>query len=89
MEAMWTSTTLVWDLVLGNVDGPSSLAASLSMVAELFKGRIETAVANGVYWGSRSTLVAALTHFPELKSELELHGSRRNADLTGDQVDAL
>lgn len=49
MEALWTSTTLVWDLVLGDVDGPSSLAASLSMVAELFKDRIETVVANGVH----------------------------------------
>jgi hypothetical protein len=34
-------------------------------------------------------LVTALSHFPELKSKLELLGSRSNADLTDDQVDAL
>jgi hypothetical protein len=34
-------------------------------------------------------LVAELSHFPELKSELELLGSERNADLTVDQEDAL
>jgi hypothetical protein len=34
-------------------------------------------------------LVAALSHFPELKSELELLGSRRKADLIDDQADAL
>jgi hypothetical protein len=34
-------------------------------------------------------LVAILSHFPELKSELELLGSRWNADLSDDQADAL
>jgi hypothetical protein len=34
-------------------------------------------------------LVAALSHFPELTSELELIGSGQNADLTDDQADAL
>jgi hypothetical protein len=34
-------------------------------------------------------LVAALSHLPELKSELVLLGSRQNADLTDDQADAL
>jgi hypothetical protein len=34
-------------------------------------------------------LVAALTHFPELGTKLELLGSRHNADLTKDQVDTL
>jgi hypothetical protein len=38
---------------------------------------------------TQSALDAALLHFPELKSELELLGSERNADLTEDQVDAL
>jgi hypothetical protein len=75
--------------VLGNVDGLSSLAASLSMVAELLEGRIDTMAANGVRWGTQSALVVALSHFPELKSELELLESRRNADLTDDQFDAL
>jgi hypothetical protein len=34
-------------------------------------------------------LVAALSHFLELKSELELIGSGQNTDLTDDQADAL
>jgi hypothetical protein len=44
---------------------------------------------NGVQWGTQSALVAALLRFPDVKSELELLGSRRNVDLTDDQVDAL
>jgi hypothetical protein len=32
LEALWTSATRVWDLVLDNIDGPSFLVASLSMV---------------------------------------------------------
>jgi hypothetical protein len=71
--------------VLGNVDGLSSLVASLSMVVELLEGRIDIMAANGVRWGTRSALVVALSHFPEL----ELLESRRNADLTNDQFDAL
>jgi hypothetical protein len=34
-------------------------------------------------------LVAALSHFLELKSELGLFGFGRNADLTEDQANAL
>jgi hypothetical protein len=34
-------------------------------------------------------LAAALSHFLELETELELLGSRCNADLNEDQVDAL
>jgi hypothetical protein len=89
LEALQTSAALIWDLVLGNDDGPSSLVASLSMVAELLKGWIDTADTNGVHWGTQSALFAALLHFPELKTELELHGSGWNADLTEDQMDAL
>jgi hypothetical protein len=75
--------------VLGDVDGSSSLAASLSMVAELLEGRIDTAAANGVRWVTRSALVAALSHFLELKTELELLGSGRSADFTEDRANAL
>jgi hypothetical protein len=75
--------------VLGNTDGPSSLIAYLSMVAELLKGWIDTTTANGVCWGTQAMLVAALPHFLELKSELELLGSGWNVDLTDDQADAL
>jgi hypothetical protein len=89
LEAMWTSATLVQDLVLGDVDTPSSLVASLSMVAELLECWIDTMVTNGVHWGTRSMLVVSLLHFLELKSEVELLRSERNVDLTDDQADAL
>jgi hypothetical protein len=89
LEALWTSAARVWDFVLDSIDGPSSLVVSLSMVAELLEGPINAAAINRVRWGTRSTLVAALSHFLELKSELELLGSGRNADLTEDQADAL
>jgi hypothetical protein len=39
----------VRDLVLDNVDGLSSLAASLSTVVELLEARIDASAANGVY----------------------------------------
>jgi hypothetical protein len=80
LEALWTSTTRVRDLVLDNIDGPSSLAASLSMVVELHEGQIDVMTANRVHWGTQSALVTALSHFLELKSELELLGSRHNVD---------
>jgi hypothetical protein len=76
-------------LVLGNVNETSSLAASLSTVVELLKGRINTVAANGVHWGTWSALVAALSDFPELEIEMELLESGCNANLTDDQTDAL
>jgi predicted cobalt transporter CbtA len=69
--------------------GPSSLAVSLSSAVELLEGCIDAIATNGVCWGTRSVLVAALSYFLELGPELELLGSRRNADLTEDQVDAF
>jgi hypothetical protein len=89
LEARRTSVARVRDLVLGSTVGPSSLAASMSMAAELLKGRIDTAAANGVYCGSRSTLVAAVLHFLELKTELEVLRSGCSADLIEDEVDVL
>jgi hypothetical protein len=64
LGALLTLVARVQDLVLGNADGLSLLAASLS-------------------------LVFALSNFPELKSKLELLGSKQNVDLTNDQVVAL
>jgi hypothetical protein len=75
--------------VLGSVDGPSSLAASMSTAAELLEGWIDAVGANGVRWGARSALVATVSHFPELKTELEVLRSERNVDLTEDDSDAL
>jgi hypothetical protein len=89
LDALRNSVVRARDLVVDNIDGLTSLAASLSIVVELRKGQIDTVATNGVYWGTRSTLVAALSHFPELKSELELLRSGCNADLTKDQADAL
>jgi hypothetical protein len=51
LEALQSSTALVWGLVLGSADGTSSLAASMSMAAELLKSWIDVAAANGVRWG--------------------------------------
>jgi hypothetical protein len=89
LEALQTLAAWVWDLVLDNIDGPSSLLAYLSMVVKLLEGQIDVVAANGVCWGTRSALVTTLSHFLELKSELELLGPRRNVDLIEDQTDAL
>jgi hypothetical protein len=51
LGALQTLATHIRDLVLGNADGPSSLAASLSILAELLNGQIDTAAAIGVHWG--------------------------------------
>jgi prophage DNA circulation protein len=75
LEALQTSATFVWDWVLGSASGSSTLSASLAMVAEKVENRINTAAANGVRWGTLSTLVAVLLHFPELELKLELLGS--------------
>jgi hypothetical protein len=75
--------------MLDNINELSSPAASLSMVVELLEGWIDTADANGVRWGTQSTLVASLSHFLELETKLELLRSGCNVDLTNDQEDAL
>jgi hypothetical protein len=70
----------VWYLVLGRIDGTSALAASLSSIIELLEGRIDAATTNGLRWGTRSALAAALLHFLELGAELELLGSGHYMD---------
>jgi hypothetical protein len=75
LGTLWTLASRVRDLVLDDANRPSSLTVSLSMVAELLEGRIDTAAANGVCWGTQFVLVTALSHFSELKSKLELLGS--------------
>jgi hypothetical protein len=67
----------------------SSLVVSLAMVMEEVGNRIYTVTANGVRWGTRSMLVAVLSHFPKQEPELELLGSGRDANLSDDQADAL
>jgi hypothetical protein len=48
-------------MVLDNVDGLSSLAASLSTVVVLLEGWINTAAANGVHRGKQTRRNADLT----------------------------
>jgi hypothetical protein len=89
LEALQTSTAQVQDLVLGGADGPSSLAASMSAVVKMLEGRIDAAAANGVRSRSRSALVVAVSHFLDLKTELEVLGIRHSTDFTEDKADAL
>jgi hypothetical protein len=62
---------------------------SMSTVAELLEGQIDTVAANVVRWGSHSALVATVSHFPELDTDLEVLGSGHSVGLTMDEVDAL
>jgi hypothetical protein len=89
LEALRHSAARIQDLVLKRVNGTSSLVASLSSTTEPLEECIDVMDVNGVHWGTRSTMAAALSHFPELGTDLELLGSGHNADLTEDQVDAL
>jgi hypothetical protein len=50
---------------------------------------INTTAANGVHHGSHSALVAVVSHFLELKTELEVLRFGRSADLIEDKVDAM
>jgi hypothetical protein len=89
VEALQSSVAQVWDLVLERPDMTSSLAVALSSVAEFIDNHIDAPVANGAHWDTWSALAAALSHFPELGTELEVLGSGRNTDLREDQVNAL
>jgi hypothetical protein len=87
LEALRASVALVRDSILGNTGRSSSLATSLAEVAGEVENQINKAAANGVWWGTHSSLVAVLSHFPELDPRLELLGPRRDADLSDDRVD--
>jgi hypothetical protein len=89
LEALQSSMVWVRVFVLGDADGSSNKATSLPAVAELLVGRIDTVAAKEVHWGSRSMLVAAISHFPELDVDLKVLGSSRSVGLTEDEVDAL
>jgi hypothetical protein len=49
LKAMWSSVARVQDPVLKVSDGTSSLAVSLSSVANLIEGRVDTAAAYGTH----------------------------------------
>jgi hypothetical protein len=87
--ALWTSAARIRHLVLDNVNGPFSLAASLPMLAELLEDRVDTTAANVGRWGTQSMLVTALSHFPELESVVELLWFGRNMVWMEDRLDAL
>jgi hypothetical protein len=89
LEALRASTALVRDSVLGDSSRSSSLVASLAKMAGEDKNQINTAAANGVEWGTRSMLVAVLSHFLELEPKLELLMSSRDTDTTNDQANVL
>jgi hypothetical protein len=89
MEALQASVALVQDLVLGDINELSSLVESQAEATEEAENWINTATVNGVRWGTQSTLVAVLSHFPKLEPKLELLGSGWDADLTDNWADAL
>jgi hypothetical protein len=89
MRALQSSATRVWDLVLKRSDEMSLPAMSLSLAMDQVKGHINTMAANGFHWVAQLALVAALVHFHELDSELELLGFWCNVDLIEGQLHAL
>jgi hypothetical protein len=76
-------------MVLDNTNGSPSLLASMSTAVELLECRIDSVAANRVRWWSCSVLVANVSYFSELISEMELLGSRRNMNLSKDYADAF
>jgi hypothetical protein len=89
LDAMRALAVQVRDSVLGDADGPSSLAASLSAAVELFEGRVNDVTVNRVHWAARSMLVANVLHFLELETDLEVLRSICSACLTEDEADVL
>jgi hypothetical protein len=77
LETLRTSAARFRDLVLYGADELSFLVASLSTAVELLEGHINAVAANRVCWGTRSALVAALSHLLELEAELEVLGFGR------------
>jgi hypothetical protein len=67
--------------VLKRSNETSSLAALLSLTANLIEGHVNAVVASRVHWGARSALNVVLTHFSELEPMLDLFGSGYNADM--------
>jgi hypothetical protein len=75
--------------VLGSTGGPSSLATSISTAAEFLEYQIDVAATKKLHWGSHFVLVAAVSHFPKLDTNLEVLGSGCSAGLVEGKVDAL
>jgi hypothetical protein len=89
LEDLRSSVVWVQNLVLGDVSKLSLTVLSMAVVTEQLDDRIDAAAANRVCWGSHSTLVAAVLHFPDLGTDLEVLGTERNMGLKEDEVNAL
>ena len=89
LEDFRAAAARIRDVVLGASQGPSSLPAALESVADAVENRLDAAATNGVRWGTRSSLVVTLSHFPELEAELELLGSGRDAETSEAELDRL
>ena len=100
LEDLRAAAARVRDVVLGASQGPSSFPAALDSVVDAVEDRLDAAASSGVRWGPRSSLVVALSHFPEPEAELGLLGSGWDAEtseaelerlweLTGPTADAL
>jgi hypothetical protein len=63
LEALRTSAGRVQDIVLDNADRPSFPMASMLMEVELLGSQIDAMATNDARWGSRSALVATVSHF--------------------------
>jgi hypothetical protein len=89
LQALHSSATWIWDLVLERYEETPSLVVALSSTVEQIEGRVDVVAANGLHWGAQLALTAILSYFLELELELELPGSGYNADLTKDEMEAL
>jgi hypothetical protein len=65
LQALRSSATRIWDLVLERSDEMPSLAVALSSTVERIEGRVDAAATNGVHWEPRLALIAVLLHFPD------------------------
>jgi hypothetical protein len=75
--------------VLQRFSEAPSLAAVLFLIVDLIEGSVDAATANGVHWGARLVLTTILSHIAELELELELLGSRCNANLMKDEMEVF
>jgi hypothetical protein len=62
---------------------------ALPSTVDQMEGHVDVVATNGVHWGAQLVLITVLSHFLELWLELELLGSRYNADLMKDEMKAL
>jgi hypothetical protein len=68
---------------------PLAVALSSSSYPKLTEARVDAVAINGVQWGARLALTAALSYFLELEDELDLLGFGYNADLLSDGMETL